>query len=293
MSASARCVRRNRVGTCGRSAGTTSPSSSSTKRSPGSRSPASPNGPESDREIVNVNGGAIAVGHPLGATGGRILGDLAASCAVWWWLRAWPRSASVSDKVWQSYSRLKREGMAIQPAPTVSGLILPRYRRDPEGTRPPLGSPGYGTTRLRHPKQPLVILPQKLTEVTGPVIGRPTGSARGTHDLTGPARRRAGGAAHHRAGRVLDADGRPVPTRWSRSGRPTRAAVTATRSTTGRPRSTRTSPVPAARSPTSAGRYEFTTIKPGAYPWRQPRQRLAARRTSTSRCSAGRSPSGW
>lgn len=33
--------------------------------------------PEVDPEIVNVNGGAIAIGHPLGASGGRILGALA------------------------------------------------------------------------------------------------------------------------------------------------------------------------------------------------------------------------
>lgn len=32
-----------------------------------------------DPEIVNVRGGAIAVGHPLGASGGRVLGTLAAS----------------------------------------------------------------------------------------------------------------------------------------------------------------------------------------------------------------------
>jgi len=30
-----------------------------------------------DEERVNVNGGAIAIGHPLGASGGRILGTLA------------------------------------------------------------------------------------------------------------------------------------------------------------------------------------------------------------------------
>jgi len=30
-----------------------------------------------DPERVNVNGGAIAIGHPLGASGGRILGTLA------------------------------------------------------------------------------------------------------------------------------------------------------------------------------------------------------------------------
>lgn len=33
--------------------------------------------PELDPEIVNVHGGAIAIGHPLGASGGRILGTLA------------------------------------------------------------------------------------------------------------------------------------------------------------------------------------------------------------------------
>jgi acetyl-CoA acetyltransferase family protein len=32
---------------------------------------------ELDPEIVNVNGGAIAIGHPLGASGARILGTLA------------------------------------------------------------------------------------------------------------------------------------------------------------------------------------------------------------------------
>ncbi len=33
--------------------------------------------PELDPDIVNVNGGAIAIGHPLGASGGRIVGMLA------------------------------------------------------------------------------------------------------------------------------------------------------------------------------------------------------------------------
>ncbi|MCP2323855.1 acetyl-CoA acetyltransferase family protein [Hamadaea flava] len=33
--------------------------------------------PQLDPAIVNVNGGAIAIGHPLGASGGRILGQLA------------------------------------------------------------------------------------------------------------------------------------------------------------------------------------------------------------------------
>ncbi|KAA9165745.1 thiolase family protein [Amycolatopsis acidicola] len=33
--------------------------------------------PKLDRSIVNIHGGAIAIGHPLGASGGRILGTLA------------------------------------------------------------------------------------------------------------------------------------------------------------------------------------------------------------------------
>ena len=59
------------------SAGARSPSSSSTRRSPRSRSPASRGWPELDPEQVNVRGGAIAIGHPLGASGARILGRLA------------------------------------------------------------------------------------------------------------------------------------------------------------------------------------------------------------------------
>jgi len=33
--------------------------------------------PDLDPEIVNPNGGALALGHPLGASGARILGSLA------------------------------------------------------------------------------------------------------------------------------------------------------------------------------------------------------------------------
>src|SRR3712207_176802 len=49
-------------------------------------------------------------------------------------------------------------------------LVLPRYPR-PEGLHPPLDSPEYRSTSLRHPKEPLVVVPQTLTEVTGPLLG--------------------------------------------------------------------------------------------------------------------------
>ena len=43
-----------------------------------------------DAERVNVNGGAVALGHPIGATGGRILGDACARAAAGR-RRTWPR----------------------------------------------------------------------------------------------------------------------------------------------------------------------------------------------------------
>ena len=56
-----------------------------------------------DPEIVNAKGGAIAIGHPLGASGGRILGTLAAPAArVRATGGAWPRSASASARRWPS-----------------------------------------------------------------------------------------------------------------------------------------------------------------------------------------------
>ncbi len=51
-----------------------------------------------------------------------------------------------------------------------SRLVLPSYGR-PRGVHPPLDFSGYRSTALRHPKKPLVLLPQRLTEVTGPLLG--------------------------------------------------------------------------------------------------------------------------
>ena len=39
------------------------------------------------------------------------------------------------------------------------------------GVHPPLDFAGYRSTALRHPKQPLVLLPHRLTEITGPLLG--------------------------------------------------------------------------------------------------------------------------
>jgi hypothetical protein len=52
-----------------------------------------------DHAIVNRHGGAIAMGHPLGASGGRILGTLARSCRPPGNAGASPRSAAASTHV--------------------------------------------------------------------------------------------------------------------------------------------------------------------------------------------------
>jgi protocatechuate 3,4-dioxygenase, beta subunit len=146
-------------------------------------------------------------------------------------------------------------------------LQLPSYVEPPKGTHPPLASPAYGSTHLRAPSQPLVVLPQRLTEVTGPLFGEERiGPLDG--DLT---RQHDGEPLGQRIivhGRVLDSDGRPVPDTLVEVWQPNAA---------GRYRHVNDNwPAPIDPNFTGAGRvltdagghYQFTTIKPGAYPWR-------------------------
>src|SRR4051812_28766810 len=91
----------------------------------------------------------------------------------------------------------------------MTGLALPRYADD-TGAHPPLDWPDYHSTRLRAPSRPLVVLPQRLTEVTGPLLGEER-VTEGDSDLT---RQHDGEPQGQRiivTGRVLDGDGRPVP----------------------------------------------------------------------------------
>ena len=154
------------------------------------------------------------------------------------------------------------EGRQAGPRPAVPG-----YHREAPGTHPPLDFPAYRATRLRHPSQPLVPLPHRLTEVTGPLLGE--GRVAGAdHDLTV---QHAGEPLGERIvvqGRVLDGDGRPVPGtlvevwqanaggRYRHDGDRHPAPLDPNFSGAG-------------RCLTDAeGRYRFVTIKPGAYPWR-------------------------
>src|SRR5215213_9525067 len=45
------------------------------------------------------------------------------------------------------------------------------YRRPHRGTQPDYNYPPYASTAKRHPTQPLVLPPQTLSELTGPIFG--------------------------------------------------------------------------------------------------------------------------
>ncbi|MFD2261427.1 protocatechuate 3,4-dioxygenase subunit beta [Lacibacterium aquatile] len=141
------------------------------------------------------------------------------------------------------------------------------YRREQPGSQPNLLSPAYGSTVKRAPSQPLVLLPNTISELTGPVYGH-TKIAAVDGDLT---RQHAGEPQGERiivAGRVLDEDGRPVPNTlveiWqcNAAGRYIHA------------RDQHDAPLDpnftgSGRVVTDEnGNYSFTSIKPGAYPWR-------------------------
>ena len=70
--------------------------------------------------------------------------------------------------------------------------------------------PGYKSTALRHPKEPLIILPQRLTEVTAPVFGEDR-LREYDHDLTRGPQGEAIGQRIIVHGHVKEDDGRPVP----------------------------------------------------------------------------------
>ncbi|MBA8824505.1 protocatechuate 3,4-dioxygenase beta subunit [Saccharopolyspora lacisalsi] len=147
----------------------------------------------------------------------------------------------------------------------TTGLTLPSYERD-DSSHPALATPEYGSTRLRAPQRPLQLLPQNLTEVTGPVLGHERVGAT-DHDLTVQHGGEPLGERILVSGRVLDSDGRAVPDtlveiwqansagRYCHVGDQHPAPLDPNFSGVGRCMTD------------SEGNYRFVTIKPGAYPW--------------------------
>ncbi|HXH05232.1 MAG TPA: protocatechuate 3,4-dioxygenase subunit beta [Vicinamibacterales bacterium] len=135
------------------------------------------------------------------------------------------------------------------------------------GTQPPLLHPPYASTTRRAPAKPLIRLPPALSDLEVPIYGWwPIGET--DNDLT---RQHPGEPVGQRiivAGRVLDEDGRPVAGAlveiWQAN-----AAGRYRHGNDNHPAPLDPNFTGAGRTLTDAeGRYEFTTIKPGAYPWR-------------------------
>jgi protocatechuate 3,4-dioxygenase, beta subunit len=144
-------------------------------------------------------------------------------------------------------------------------LVLPRYPR-PEDVHPPLDSPEYRSTSLRHPKEPLIAVPQTLSELTGPLLG-PGRIGELDHDLTRQHAEEPQGQRIIVYGKVLESGGRPVPDtlieiwqanaggRYRHDGDQHPSPLDPNFTGLGR------------TVTDSEGNYKFITIQPGAYPW--------------------------
>ena len=127
-------------------------------------------------------------------------------------------------------------------------------------------TPDYRSTRLRAPKRPLVILPERFAGLEGPVFGDGLVGEL-DHDLT---RQHDGEPLGERiivTGRVLDDDGRPI--------RNALVEVWSANAAGRYKHEVDQHPAPLDPNFSGAGRcltdddgvYRFITIKPGAYPW--------------------------
>jgi len=140
------------------------------------------------------------------------------------------------------------------------------YRRHPAQSQPSYLYEPYRATVLRVPRQPLVLLPHTISEITGPVYGH-SDVTESDSDLT---RQHAGEPLGERiivSGRVLDDSGRSVPHTlieiWQ-----TNAAGRYRHSHDDHPAPLDPNFTGAGRALTDEnGQYRFVTIKPGAYPW--------------------------
>ena len=128
-------------------------------------------------------------------------------------------------------------------------------------------SPAYRATALRHPTRPLIVIPQTLTELTGPVYGHES-IGQLDYDLTRQHPAEPVGQRVVIEGRVLDEGGRPVPQTLIEIWQANAAGRYAHRVDQW--------DAPLDANFTGAGRtltdgdgaYRFVTIRPGAYPWR-------------------------
>lgn len=146
------------------------------------------------------------------------------------------------------------------------GNINP-YRKSYFDTQPDYLYPAYRSTVKRAPQQPLVQMPQTLSEITGPLFT--ASDVAGTdNDLTAQHTGAPLGERMIVSGRLLDEGGRPVPNAliemWQANASGRYKHIVDNHDAPLDPNFTGFG-----RVVTDAqGHYRFKTIKPGAYPWR-------------------------
>jgi protocatechuate 3,4-dioxygenase beta subunit len=160
-----------------------------------------------------------------------------------------------------------RTGGLTRPLYAPASDTPQAYARAPAGTHPPLDHPPYKSTALRHPRQPLVYVPQTITEITGPALQATLDVTAADADLTTQHDGEPIGQRIIVFGRVLDTEGKPL--------RGTLVEVWQANAA-GRYRH-RADVWAAPLDPNFSGagrcvtddhgRYRFTTIRPGPYPW--------------------------
>lgn len=146
----------------------------------------------------------------------------------------------------------------------MSGLI--QFTREDKGFPPSL-FPDYRATVARSPREPLVLVPQTLTEVTGPSAVWDKLMGPSIHDLTTQHKGAPLGQRIIVFGRVLDENGRPVPNTIVEVWQANAAGRYIHRKDDW--------DAPIDPNFTGAGHvisdadgnYRFISIRPGAYPW--------------------------
>lgn len=141
------------------------------------------------------------------------------------------------------------------------------YRKALPGTQPKYLHPPYRSSVKRAPTQPLIALPDTISEITGPIFRKDIVSAN-AYDLTRQGRTEPLGERIIVTGKVMDEDGRPVREslveiwqanaagrylhKWDQHDAPLDPNF-----------------IGVGQAFTDEeGRYRFITIRPGAYPWK-------------------------
>jgi protocatechuate 3,4-dioxygenase beta subunit len=140
------------------------------------------------------------------------------------------------------------------------------YIREGADVHPPMDDAGYKSTALRHPKQALILLPQTITEITGPRLGAERVNENDS-DLTAQHEGEPIGERIVVSGHVYDSEGKPL--------RDTLVEVWQANAAGRYLHMSDQWPAPLDPNFSGAGRcvtdehgaYRFTTIKPGPYPW--------------------------